>query len=72
MSVGPGLEPGDYVFCRACGDPVSPEDRESPFYERGVSCPRCHGRYSEADRERFRERQRQMDAGAGGDGASGE
>ena len=70
VSVGHGLEPGDYVLCRACGDPVSPEDRESRFYERGVSCPRCHDRYSEDDRERFRERQRQMDAA--GEGASGE
>ena len=70
VSVGHGLEPGDYILCRACGDPVSPEDRKSPLYERGVSCPSCHGRYSESDRERFRERQRQMDAA--GEGASGE
>lgn len=68
VSVGHGLTPGDYVLCRACGDPVSAEDREHPLYERGVSCPRCHARYSDADRERFRTRQRQMDA-QGGKGA---
>ncbi|OZC02210.1 rhodanese-related sulfurtransferase [Rubricoccus marinus] len=74
VSVGHGLEPGDYVLCRACGDPVSAEDRESPQYERGVSCPRCHDRYSEEDRERFRTRQRQMDAEGRGpaSGARGE
>ena len=62
VSVGHGLVPGNYQLCRACGDPVSEADTESPLFERGVSCPGCHGRYTDADRERFRTRQRQMDA----------
>ena len=62
VSVGHGLQPGGYRLCRACGDPVAPADTASPLYERGVSCPRCHGTYTDADRERFRTRQRQMDA----------
>ncbi|MEL6616642.1 MAG: rhodanese-related sulfurtransferase [Bacteroidota bacterium] len=66
VSVGHGLTPGDYTLCRACGDPVAPEDREHRLYERGVSCPRCHARYSDADRERFRTRQQQMDAAGEG------
>lgn len=62
VSVRHGLEPGSYSLCRACGDPVSEADAESPLFEAGVSCPGCHHRYSDADRERFRMRQRQMEA----------
>ena len=65
VSVGHGLAPGDYGLCRACGDPVSAGDRASERYERGVSCPRCHARYTHADRARFRMRQRQIDAAGG-------
>ena len=61
VSVGHGLVPGSYRLCRACGDPVSEADAESPLFERGVSCPGCHARYSDADRARFRTRQRQME-----------
>jgi UPF0176 protein len=53
-------------MCRACGDPVAPEDEAHPLFEAGVSCPRCHARYSDADRARFRERQRQMEGESGG------
>ncbi|GAB5535098.1 MAG: rhodanese-related sulfurtransferase [Rubricoccaceae bacterium] len=62
VSVGHGLVPGTYRLCRACGDPVSEADTESPLFELGVSCPGCHDRYTDADRERFRTRQRQFDA----------
>jgi len=60
VSVGHGLEPGEYALCHACGKPVSPEGRQHPAYEEGVQCAACEGSYSEADRERFRERQRQL------------
>ena len=63
VSVTHGLTPGRYTSCRACGDPVSPEDARHPLYERGVSCSRCHARYTPADRERFRTRQAQFDQG---------
>ena len=63
VSVGHGLVPGTYQLCRACGDPVSEADAESPLFELGVSCPGGHARYTEADRERFRTRQRQMAEG---------
>lgn len=64
VSVTHGLEPGRYSMCRACGDPVAPEDEAHPRFERGVSCPRCFERYTDEDRARFRERQRQMDTAA--------
>jgi len=64
VSVGHGLKPGPYDTCHACRRPISAEDKASPLYERGASCPTCAGEYTEADRARFRERQRQIDLAA--------
>lgn len=61
VSVGHGLHPGDFTLCRSCRDPLSAEDRASPLYERGVSCPHCHDRTTEQQKEGYRERQRQVD-----------
>ena len=60
VSVGHGLRIGDETLCRACRLPLTPEDRASPLYEEGVSCPHCHDERSDEDRERYRVRQRQM------------
>lgn len=60
VSVGHGLKRGDYQFCRACRLPVSPEERATPQYEEGVSCPYCYGSWSPEKLERLRERQKQM------------
>ncbi len=61
VSVGHGLEQGDFSFCRACRYPLSEQDRASPVYEDGVSCPHCHGKHTEAQMARFRERQKQVE-----------
>ena len=63
VSLGHGLVQGNYDLCHACRRPLSPEDRSRPEYEEGVSCHRCAGEYSDADRARFRERQRQAERG---------
>lgn len=63
VSLGHGLRPGPYGLCHACRRPLAPADRARPEYEEGVSCHRCTGEYSEADRARFRERQRQAARG---------
>jgi UPF0176 protein len=60
VSVGHGLKPGDYALCRACRLPLGKQDKQSPLYEEGVSCPHCHGTHSEEQLERFRERQKQV------------
>lgn len=39
--------------------PVGAEDRASPLYVEGVSCPRCHDMRSDAQRAGYAERQRQ-------------
>lgn len=59
VAVGHGLAEGTHGLCRACRMPVSPEDRASPLYEEGVSCPRCHATRGAADRARYAERHRQ-------------
>ncbi len=55
------LQRGDYTLCRACRMPLSPEDRQSEFYERGACCPHCHETQNEAKRAGCRERQKQVD-----------
>jgi len=59
VAVGHGLEIGTHELCRACRRPVSPEDRASPLYTSGVSCPACHSQRSEAQRAGYAERERQ-------------
>lgn len=60
VTVKHGLEPGEYELCRACRNPVSPEDKTSEHWEEGVSCPWCIDEKTDEERERFRERQRQI------------
>lgn len=61
VSVGHGLLPGDYDLCHACRSPITAEDKASPEYEEGVSCPHCYGKRTEAQRQRYRERQHQAE-----------
>jgi UPF0176 protein len=60
VSVGHGLKPGDYEFCRACRYPLSPEERQSPLFEQGISCPHCYGKISEEKKRALAERQKQI------------
>ena len=61
VAVGHGLVEGDLTLCRACRHPLKPEERKSPEFIEGVSCPHCHDKRSDADRERYAQRQRQVD-----------
>ena len=36
-----GLQQGHYELCRACGHPLSAEDKEHPAYQPNQSCPFC-------------------------------
>jgi UPF0176 protein len=60
VTVGQGLKPGDYGLCRACREPISQADKESPLFVLGLSCPHCHGSKTPEDLARFTERQRQI------------
>ena len=59
VAVGHGLAPGTYLLCHACRRPITPAEAASPLYEKGVSCPSCHGERTEEQRAGYRERHRQ-------------
>ena len=59
VAVGQGLSQGSHALCLACRMPVSEEDRASPLYEEGASCPACHASRSAQQRDGARERHRQ-------------
>lgn len=60
VAVKHNLEQGQYDQCHACRYPITQEDKQHPHYEKGVSCPRCHGSKSEDQVNRYRERERQV------------
>lgn len=61
VSVRHGLQPGEARLCRACRQPLTPEERRSPLHVEGISCVHCHAERTEADRARYSERQRQVE-----------
>ena len=60
ISVKHGLVKGTYLMCSGCRKPISTKDKKSSKYEDGVSCPNCHDRLTNSQKERFRMRQRQI------------
>ncbi|WP_374351541.1 rhodanese-related sulfurtransferase [Chitinimonas sp.] len=61
VTVRHDLSQGDYQLCHACREPVSPEERQSPHYVAGISCPHCWDTLSEKTRASARERQKQIE-----------
>lgn len=61
VSVGHGLDVGNYELCHACRKPLSAEDLKHAHFEEGVSCHHCFGKVSDKQRQRFIERQRQLE-----------
>jgi UPF0176 protein len=64
VSVSHGLVEGEAELCRACRFPLTADNRLSPRYEPGVSCPHCFEARSQDDRARYAERQRQVELAA--------
>ena len=64
ISVGYGLEIGKYEQCYACRMPLTPKERESSLYVKGISCPYCHSSLTDEQRARFTERQKQITLGS--------
>lgn len=60
VAVNHKLEKSAYDQCHACRLPITEEDKLSPDYEKGVSCPRCIGKHTPQQLKRFKERQRQI------------
>lgn len=61
VTVDHRLRPGGYDQCHACRRPISEQDKASPLYRTGVSCPHCHDQSSAEQKARFAERQKQID-----------
>ena len=61
VAVKHGLEQSDYDQCYACRYPITDEEKTSPLYVKGVSCPRCHDKMSDTQRDRFAQRQKQIE-----------
>ena len=61
VSVGHGLEIGEYELCRGCRYPICEKDKSSSLFREGVSCPRCHDQTTDQQKARFAERQKQIE-----------
>ena len=61
VAVNHDLEKSAYDQCHACRLPITEEDMAHAHYKRGVSCPRCYGKHTPEQVQRFEERQRQID-----------
>jgi UPF0176 protein len=61
VSVGHGLEVGEYELCRACRTPIGEVEKASSSFREGVSCPRCYEQTTAEQKARFAERQKQID-----------
>jgi UPF0176 protein len=64
VAVNHALEEGSYGQCHACRHPLSAQDRKSPLYRPGVSCPQCAGMRSETQAQGDAERYRQVQLAA--------
>ena len=60
VAVKHNLELGKYDQCHACRFPITEEDKEHPYYEKGTSCPRCYGTKNLSQVNRYREREKQV------------
>ena len=61
VSVKHGLEVGTHTLCRACRNPMGPEDLKSDLFEDGISCPHCYHTKTDEQRARYAERQKQAE-----------
>ncbi|WP_394211393.1 rhodanese-related sulfurtransferase [Enterovibrio calviensis] len=60
VAVNHQLEQSDYELCNACRLPITQEDKQSPQFEHGVSCPKCFGTHTDEQIAGFREREKQV------------
>ena len=60
VTVNHQLEAGSYDQCHACRLPITEQDKLTEQYSKGVSCPACFDKTTQAQRQRFLEREKQM------------
>ncbi|MEO8331044.1 MAG: rhodanese-related sulfurtransferase [Gallionella sp.] len=60
VAVGHGLAPGHYELCYGCSRPITAEEKSSPKYQAGVTCPHCYDSLTPEKRSAALERQKQV------------
>ena len=50
VSVDKQLQPGSNELCFGCNMPLTPEEKKSPLYEEGFTCPDCYEQLTEKKR----------------------
>ena len=50
VSVDKQLQPGSNELCFGCNMPLTPEEKKSPHYEEGFTCPDCYDQLTEKKR----------------------
>lgn len=60
VAVREGLELGTHEMCLSCGHPITENDKTSPQYQEGISCPCCFNNLTEEKRRRQEARRQQM------------
>ena len=60
VAVGQGLAPGHYELCYGCSRPINSEEKASPKYQAGISCPHCYDALTPEKRAAAMERQKQV------------
>ncbi|MCW8880483.1 MAG: rhodanese-related sulfurtransferase [Kangiellaceae bacterium] len=60
VTVDHDLQPGSYDQCNACRLPITEEDKQSEYFEQGVSCPHCIQTTTDEQKARYRERENQI------------
>ena len=54
------LKQGTFSMCSGCRKPVSTNEKKSPKYAEGISCPKCHDLLTNDQKSRFAMRQKQV------------
>jgi UPF0176 protein len=60
VAVDHQLQKGHYSQCNACRSPITEQDKLSPHYQQGISCPYCYNSSTPEQKVRFSEREKQM------------
>ena len=61
VTVNHKLEQGAYDQCHACRMPITEQDKESEYYQRGISCHHCCDKHTPDQVKRYAERERQIE-----------
>ena len=61
VALNQNLEVGSYDMCHGCRMPITEEDKVSPKYNRGISCPNCFASKTPGQQKRYADRLKQID-----------